>query len=568
MILDSQKLEAAIWSISEARGTDDELTLLRADKRLSLGALDRMIMEAEDDLDSVRNLKGEERDQVVADFTDTLDGLRSTAALLRPPPPAPAPLASTSTMPDSDEDLSLESEPWEPGEVQLQASWSAGQVVVWAAGRGAPAEGNDELATRLESIGGPSVGWQLHPSVPLPGGLRADAVAIPLKDALGWLVAIGGGQEHVSVGPSVQWLGRAALEGVRLVANGSVVPTVRVANRSESGIIETSVRWVPALLDGAVINALAAAMPGTVVAVGGGNGRATAIAVITAAVEAILAESIERTELPSPPPTAKTPIDLEDTVIARMDGTPFPANLAFATATARRVEQWSKSVTDAARPRLVIQLDPPTPGGVWLVTVTAPSGKGTLVPIDAALRAEGGRRSLTGEWQRLGRLFPAIDRVGISRRGQVAMSQDEAWRFMTVVGPTLATIGFDVRLPALSRRKARPSLRLFAEAPANSVVGAHQLSNVAWSVLFDDVELTADDIRRLARQARPLVQSRGKWVEVDRFDVEQAAAALADRQKVTQMTGAEILRHSLGLGGSALAGGVVVQGTSWANDIV
>jgi hypothetical protein len=564
LILESQQLEAAIWSISEGRGSDDELALLRADERMSLSLLDRLIMDAEADLASVRNLTGEERDQVVADFTDTLDGLRSTAARLRPPPPPAA--ATRSSFPD--DDIPISSEPWEPGEVQLQASWSSGQVVVWAAGRGAPAEGNDELATRLESIGGPSVGWQLHPSVPLPGGLRADAVAIPLKDALGWLVAIGGGHDHAGIGPSVSWLGRAALEGVRLAANGSVVPNLRTVGRTDNGTVEATVRWVPALLDGAVINSLAAAMPGTVVAVGGGNGRATAIAVITAAVEAIMAESVERTELPAPPPSAKSLFDLEDAMIARMDGTPFAANAGLASALSRRLEQWSRTVTEPTRPKLVIQLAAPAPGGVWLVTVSAPSGKGTLIPIDAAMRADGGRRSLTAEWQRLGRLFPAIDRVGVSRRGQVAMSQDEAWAFMTVVGPTLATVGFDVRLPALSRRKARPSLRLFAEAPANSVVGAHQLSNVAWSVLFDDVELTADDVRRLARQARPLVQSRGKWVEVDRFDVQQAAAALAEREKVTQLTGAEILRHSIGLGGSGLAGGVVVQGNSWANDIV
>ncbi len=568
MTLESQQLEAAIWSISEGRGSDEHMAILRADERVSLAMLDRLIIDAEDDLESVRNIKGEEREQVVADFTDTLQGLRSTAAILRPPPPPLPSVSLTNSYPDDDEDMEISSEPWEPGEVQLQASWSNGQVVVWAAGRGAPAEANEELATRLESIGGPSVGWQLHPSVPLPGGLRADAVAIPLKDALGWLVAIGGGNEHSGIGPSVLWLGRAALEGVRLVANGSVVPNVRVANRSESGIIDTTVHWAPALLDSATINSLAAAMPGAVVAVGGGNSRATTVAVITGAVEAIMAESIERSELPTQPPTAKSPIDLEYTVLARMDGTPFPANLALATALARRVEQWAKTATDPARPKLIIQLDSPAPGGVWLATVSAPSGKGGLIPIDAAMRAEGGRRALVAEWQRLGRLFPAIDRVGGSRRGQVAMSQDEAWHFMTVIGPTLATVGFDVRLPALSRRKARPSLRLFAEAPANSVVGAHQLSNVAWSVLFDDVELSADDIRRLARQARPLVQSRGRWVEVDRFDVQQAAAALAERENITQLTGAEILRHSIGLGGSGLAGGVVVQGSSWANDIV
>ena len=568
MTRESQQLEAAIWSISEGRGSDDELALLRADERMSLMMLDRLIIDAEDDLDSVRNLTGDERDQVVADFTDTLEGLRATAARLRPPPPTPPPPATATATAYLDDDLPIMSEPWEPGEVQLQASWSAGQVVVWAAGRGAQPDGNDALATRLESIGGPSVGWQLHPSVPLPGGMRAEAVAIPLKDALGWLVAIAGGHEHEGIGGSVRWLGRAALEGVRLVASGSVLPNLKVGGHTENGMVDTAVKWMPALLDAAMVNTLAAAMPGAVVAVGGGNGRSTAIAVITAAVEAILAESIERTELPAPPPAARSAMDLDDTVIARMDSTPFRANVGLASALSRRLEQWSRSVTEPTRPRLVVQLDAPAPGGVWLVTVSAPSGKGTLIPLDAALRTEGGRRTLTPEWQRLGRLFPAIDRVGISRRGQVAMSQDEAWEFMTVVGPTLSTAGFDVRLPALSRRKARPSLRLFAETPANSVVGAHQLSNVAWTVLFDDVELTADDVRRLARQARPLVQSRGRWIEVDRFDVQQAAAALASRENITQLTGAEILRHSMGLGGSGLAGGVVVQGTSWANDIV
>jgi SNF2 domain-containing protein/SNF2 helicase protein/helicase-like protein len=561
-MLDSQQLVAAIWSISEGRGSDDDLALFHADQRVSLGTLDRLIIEAEDDLAAVRNLTGAERDQVVADFTDTLDGLRATMARLRPPP------TMATRAPHRDEVASMPVEHLEPGEVQLQASWSAGQVVVWAAGRGAPGEGNDALATRLESISGPSVGWQLHPGVPLRGGLRAEAVAIPMKDALGWLVAVGGGHGRAGVGASVLWLGHAALEGVRLAAQGWVVPSVRVTGREGGGLVDAAVRWVPALVDSAAVNALAAAMPGTVVAIGGGDGRATATAVITAAVEAIITASIERMELPAPPPSATSPTDFEGTVIARIDGSTFRAPAGPATAMSRRFDQWSRTVTDPTRPRLVVQLDAPGPGGVWLVSVSARTGKGTLLSIDAALRAEGGRRSVLGEWQRLGRLLPALDRAGGSRRGQVAMSQDEAWRFMTVVGPTLATAGFDVRLPALSRRKARPSLRLFADTPGGSVVGAHQLSNVAWSVLFDDVELTADDVKRLARQARPLVQSRGRWVEVGRFDLEQAAAALAERESITQLTGAEILRHSIGLDGPGLAGGVVVHGNSWANDIV
>ena len=50
-----------------------------------------------------------------------------------------------------------------------------------------------------------------------------------------------------------------------------------------------------------------------------------------------------------------------------------------------------------------------------------------------------------------------------------------------------------------------------------------------WSAVFDDVELTAADIARLAAEARPLVRSRGQWVELDRADLKEAAAALAER---------------------------------------
>ena len=247
---------------------------------------------------------------------------------------------------------------------------------------------------------------------------------------------------------------------------------------------------------------------------------------------------------------------------------PFQAPAVLAANVSRTLEHWTRTVTSSSRPRLVVQLDAPGPAGVWLVTVSAPSAKGDLVPIDAALRAERGGRHVAGEWARLDRLFPALNRSGVRRRGQVALSQDEAWGFMTVIGPTLAAVGFDVRVPKLSLRRPSPSLRLFAETPADSVVGARQLSNVAWSVLFDDVELSAADIARLARQARPLVQSRGRWVEVDRVDLQQAAAALAEREAITQLTGAEILRHSIGLDGSGLRGGVTVQGNSWANDIL
>ena len=94
----------------------------------------------------------------------------------------------------------------------------------------------------------------------------------------------------------------------------------------------------------------------------------------------------------------------------------------------------------------------------------------------------------------------------------------------------LASIGFDVRAPELSPHAARPSLHMFTEARPGSTVGAQQLSAVTWSVVFDDVELSAAEIARLARQARPMVESHGRWVAIDRLDLERAAAALSERE--------------------------------------
>ena len=84
-------------------------------------------------------------------------------------------------------------------------------------------------------------------------------------------------------------------------------------------------------------------------------------------------------------------------------------------------------------------------------------------------------------------------------------------------------------------RKPTPSLRLLAEAVSSQTsVGAHQLADVRWSAVFDDVELTAADIARLAPEARPLVRSGGRWVALDHADLQAAAAALAERATKTR----------------------------------
>ncbi len=197
-----------------------------------------------------------------------------------------------------------------------------------------------------------------------------------------------------------------------------------------------------------------------------------------------------------------------------------------------------------------------------------PGADGNLLPVELAIADSRSTRRVADDLLRLERIYPPLLRPGGQRRGQVYLSQDEAWQLMTETGATLEAAGFQVRVPELSRRKPAPGLRMFIAPTGESVVGAHQLSDVRWSVVFGEVELSAADVARLASEARPLVRSHGKWVELDRADLKEAAAALAERASQTRLTGAEILRHAVGLEGHGLSGGLFVEGEGWATDLL
>ena len=142
---------------------------------------------------------------------------------------------------------------------------------------------------------------------------------------------IGGGHGRDGVGASVLWLGHVALEGVRLAARGSVVPTLRVPRQPQGRTVDARrCAGGRRSLDSPAIVALAAAMPGTVAAIGGGDGRATTTAVITAVVEAIVAEASSGWSCrPRRRPSTRRPT-CGDALIARMDGSPFRAPAVLA----------------------------------------------------------------------------------------------------------------------------------------------------------------------------------------------------------------------------------------------
>ena len=561
--------EALVSAEAAGCATAAELEALAADPHGWEWTLGALLRDTEAALATAGSITGEERDQVLADLAD--ERRRLQAALHR--------LTGTEPVADEDEQAGDgdegDDDPTATVAV-LQASWDAGDVVVWGGNRLAGPVSAEELRALVGEAGGGTVDWGVHRGVQLPSGDRAASVTAPLSGALGWLVGVGAGQVGAQAGPSVRWLGEVAVWATELVALGRMAPTLTRADKGgANGRHATGkyvVRWAPAVVDGARLRDLASRMPGSVAAVAPPPNSPERLcrAVLAAAVDTVCRAGAARLVTAATAQVARSRSDVAEAVLAGLDGSTFTAAARPAGEMSDELKRWAAPVVGATSVGLVVRLDPPERDGGWLLHVEATGVERQALPVEQALAAanRAKAREVDIQLRRLERLLPPLLRP-TRRRGQVVLGGDEAWDLMTSTGATLFAAGFDVRVPAASSLRTPPRLQLHADAfTGESKVGAQQLSKVRWSVLFGDAELDAADIARLAAQARPLVRVKGRWVELERADLEAAREALAERMATTELSGAAILRHAVGLEGTSLAGPVVVDGGGWAVDLV
>ena len=533
-----------------------------------------MLDQAEADLAAARvTVKTDDPANVLRDLDEECFRIDAQLTALVGPPAADE-LAPVAEPEATNEDQASDSSEPEPV-VQLQLSRTDGRIVVWAAGHGLRGEFHEDVLTRVQDLNGGAIEWAERASMKIPGSGRVSTLSAPVTSALGWLVALAHSADDERVGVSVTWMGQIAAWAVDLVAAGSVVPHLVQTKRrrkdpSKPDHAMYRLRWSPALIDSERLAAMASAVPAAAMAGAREQDKTKfTLAAISDVTDAIVSVAASQLERPAEPPQISSKGDLAEAVLSNLDGAAFLAPTKIGGDTVRRISQWAQSVQGAVDTRLVVELSPPDESNAWHVKVLAYNDNDALDPVEVAMAtaAKSKAKAAAAQLARLERLFPELLRLGGRRRGEVILSQDEAWDLMTASGDTLKACGFEVRVPALKRKKAVASLRLTSEAD-ETVVGAQQLADVRWSAVFDDVELTASEIAQLAREARPLVQSRGQWVEIDRADLVEAAAALAERADQTRLSGADMLRHALGLEGSPLSGGVNIVGGGWAADLL
>ena len=540
-------VEAAAWGEASA----EELSLLEAHKAAWQRVLIERLNDTDEALDRLRARRNPDDQQVIADLDNEQRKLELALDRLLGIEPEPGELAI--------------------GVNALQLSWANGRLVAWLGGPEAPATTVEQLRTVLAATDAPEM-WGGRSPVTLASGDKTVALEANTSDVLGWLLALSSDPPEEEIGPSARWLSIVAAWAVSLAARGAMIPTLRRSrtgrrnqNRSAFGVT-----WQPALIDSDRLRIIGDAMPGAVAALSPSvDGGTMARSVLSEVVDVICHDAARRVDVPAASDEPKTIAAAAETFLARLDGTPFDVPAGIAGELTNALERWAAPVMSRNYRPLIVQLDPPDSGDAWHLAVFAPGKGEQLVPVEVALVNAGNqRRELEGNLVRLEKLYPPLLRPGSLRRGEVVLSQEEAWELMSKIGLVLADAGFEMRVPALSRRKPTPSLRIFAESNGETSVGAHQLANVSWTAVFDDIELTAADIARLAKEARPLVRANGRWVALDHADLAAAAEALAERAKKPQMTGAEMLRQALGLDGSPLAGGVSIEGSGWAADLM
>jgi hypothetical protein len=565
--------------------SDDDLDRLEDDEPAWIDALHDLRRDVIRTITRVRTeVRGPERDLVLGDFEEELERIDEVIVDLTGETPEPLDGRGRGDQPrgkrsEPDAERS-EPEPARPpaprertgtGTPQLQLTWRDGNVIAWASGFDAEPEPEPLLIERLQAAGASPANWAHHGTIALPDGTVADAVSAPIQSSLGWLVSLVTTSSDDRLGASVTWMGMAAGLAVRLVAHGRMVPQLRKVADAPGNRSDFAVRWEPTLIDHEELSGLTRSMPGAVAVLDQQpDPKKVTRAIVSGFVDAICRDAAGRVEVPAPPPQPRTAGDVAEAFLGRLDGSTFEAPHHQGSEVGKALASWASGVTGASKLQLTVQLDPPDDGDAWLLRTLTNDGRRKDENVEAAMsRANHDRKeAIKRELERLEGLYLPLRRSKDTRRGQVILSQNEAWQLMTEVGPTLVAAGFEVRVPPLSPRKATASLRLTSEPSGETAVGAQQLSDVRWSAVFDDVELSAEDIRRLSAESRPLVKSHGTWVEVDHADLQAAAEALAERADRTRFSGADMLRMALGLDGTALGQPISLAGDSWAADLL
>lgn len=104
---------------------------------------------------------------------------------------------------------------------------------------------------------------------------------------------------------------------------------------------------------------------------------------------------------------------------------------------------------------------------------------------------------------------------------KTALSEEEAWLFLTEASETLLAFGVEIMLPAWWKAMKDASLKVKARVKGNSAshrpsfVGLQAMLDFDWRFSMNGVDLSEADFNRLVEEKRRLVYVNGRWIKLD-----------------------------------------------------
>ncbi len=149
--------------------------------------------------------------------------------------------------------------------------------------------------------------------------------------------------------------------------------------------------------------------------------------------------------------------------------------------------------------------------------------------------------------------LPAIEESLKTPRPEFCrLSLNEAYHFLRETSFLLRESGFGVLIPSWwGERESNFALKLRVSASGEpdrvtSSLGLDAIVNFDWQVALGDESLNRDDFLRLVELKQPLVQVRGRWVELERQKVEEVLTVMRAQPTQAEMPLREVMQLGLG----------------------
>ena len=272
----------------------------------------------------------------------------------------------------------------------------------------------------------------------------------------------------------------------------------------------------------------------------------------------------------------------------------------------RDVGLWISRLDDVGKNQplhLCLRLNEPVQGGnagealssdpQWALSLhlQASDDPNRLIDAEDIWRPSSGRRSamsegdpqeiLLAELGRASRMYPKIESaLAASAPTGIQLNTGEAYEFLRDVRPVLEEAGINVIVPQwwdqpsgrlTARLRVDPVDSSGAGAGTSGVVsrlGLGSLVKYQWRIAIGDQPLTTEEFHSLTNQSRPLVNLRGKWIEMSPQQLREARTFLEESAS-GEMTLLEAIQTSQGAGGRPV--GIPVFGmdaTGWIADVL